>query len=122
MNTYVQSGSSSPTARDLLNLLHAMELEDPKKLDKPLCYWDGDYGWTNWGGKLEIGENDDHEPSINLCFDNSDVVDNRIRAEREKRRLANPVPVDLEVKRARDQGLLPLCVKAMAGRRRSPSW
>jgi hypothetical protein len=107
MRTFVQSASSHPSARDLLNLLHVMELEDPSQLEKPLCYWDGDYGWTNWGGKLEIGENDDHEPSINLSFDDSDVVANRIRVEREKHRLANPVPVDPKVKEAREAGLLP---------------
>jgi hypothetical protein len=107
MGTFVQSASSHPSARDLLNLLHVMELEDPSQLDKPLCYWDGDYGWTNWGGKLEIYDNAPNDERICLSFYDSDVVANRIRVEREKHRLANPVPVDPRVTKAREAGLLP---------------
>jgi hypothetical protein len=42
----------NPTARDLLNKLHAMELDNPKSLDLPVaCYYEGD--WYQWNGELQ---------------------------------------------------------------------
>jgi len=114
MTTFVQSGSLQPTARDLLNLLHAMELEDPRSLDKPVGTYDSEYeDYDRWQGKLDI---EDDMICLSCCP--SKVVEEEHREMRrvaEAERLAHDVelrnrgPVDLSdpVQAAREAGLLP---------------
>jgi hypothetical protein len=111
MSTYVQSASSSPTARDLLELLTKMK-EEGKDLDKPFMYWDGEYGYTRWEGELELDA--EGEQNICLSYDPNDAVKAEIvTARRDNERLqaecdaAHPSPVDLEKEEYRRKGLLP---------------
>ena len=108
MSTYVQSASSRPTARDLLNLLHSLEMTNPKALDKHIGWWDSEMGeYMPWDGRLEIKDD-----IVGLDQFASDAVKQAYAVEAERRRreyLASPPVVarSAEVERARVQGLLP---------------
>jgi hypothetical protein len=85
-----------------------MELEDPSQLDKPFCYWDGEYGWTVWGGKLEIYDNAPNDERICLSsYDSEAVAANDLREKVKQESLRPPVPVDPKIVQAREAGLLP---------------
>jgi hypothetical protein len=116
MTTSVQSASSNPSARDLLNLLHSMELEDPTSLDKPVFYWDGDYGWTEWVGVLETDIDEEGNQGIGISYNCSDAVKVKTARQLELAREAQAaeealrperVDHDERVRAAREQDLLP---------------
>lgn len=103
-----QVRSSEPTARDLLNLLHEIEMGNPSVLDMPLCWPDED-GMTSWMGVLEV---DYEEKEIRLCWDLNDVIRHEMRVRQEAQLEARRnTPVALAhskvVDDARCQGLLP---------------
>lgn len=110
MTTSVQSASSHPTARDLLNiLLYRLDDED---LDKHIGFDDED-GYVPWLGRLEI---DEENGAIWLSYEPSDViyaqqVADRKAAEAERlayeAQLPERVDHDEKVRAARDAGLLP---------------
>jgi hypothetical protein len=107
MDKSYQEQRNLPTARDLLNMLQEIESrpEGDALLDKPVAL-EGCDCIELWDGSVNVA-------SDSILLTRRDVT---VAIKQD------PVPVDLEVKRARDQGLLPLCAKAMAGRRRSPLW
>jgi hypothetical protein len=112
MSTYAESESSSPTARDLLELLKKIEEKDPKWLDQPVCTWDEEVGYTAWLGVLEL----DEEDGIRISYEPNDVIkaeyarmrDQAQRAAREEYlRLPEGRARTKELEEARRQGLLP---------------
>jgi hypothetical protein len=110
MSTYVQSESSRPTARDLLNLLHLMEFENPRALDKQIGFWDTEMeDFDRWYGVLIV-----RDDVIGLTSDYSDAAKEEYN--RQRRRMLEDerwkgAPVDPnerpEVAEAREKGLLP---------------
>ena len=107
MTSYVQSASSSPTARDLLDLLKGLTDDD---LAKPVAYWDED-GYTEWHGVVEVVDDE-----VRVSYDYNDASKaefEAIRRANEAARLAERMDSDdyklraAELEALRQQGLLP---------------
>jgi hypothetical protein len=109
MSTYVQSASSSPTARDLLTLLQSLSEED---LDKPVGCWDNEYGdYDNWMGMLEVTDEE-----VGISYEMSDAK--KVEWDKQRRdaaarlqaeRMTDPAYLShsAEIDAAREAGLLP---------------